>query len=136
MTTINRAAVAKNIKLVRSLLNLSMNEFGKKFGVTKDQVAAYENERSIPPQPLIIKVCELCGITTNDFITKPITKEEIVKEMFVILNNPTEKQTGNATELIELRKVIETLKQTIETQTRVIETQGKMMEQFSSLARR
>ena len=137
MTTINKEAVMHNMKLVRSLTGMSMNEFGKKLGgVTKDQIATYENGRANVPQPVVLRVCDLAGITQEEFLTKSITKEEIVKEMFVVLNNAAEQQTGSNQDVEELRKVIETLKSTIEAQGRIIEMQGRMMEQFSALVSR
>jgi hypothetical protein len=81
-------------------------------------------------------VCELAGITRTDFVTKSITKEEIVKEMFVVLNQTTAETTGGDRTAEELRKVIDALQQTISAQKMVIEMQSKMMEQFSSLVKR
>jgi transcriptional regulator with XRE-family HTH domain len=137
MTQINKDAIAHNMKLIRSLTGMSMNEFGKKIGdISKDQVASYENGRALPQEPTIIRVCELAGITRQDFVTKSITKEEIVKEMFVVLNQTTADTTGGDRASEELRKVIDALQQTISAQKMVIEMQSKMMEQFSALVKR
>jgi len=87
MTQINKDAITHNMKLIRSLTGMSMNEFGRKLGdISKDQIASYEGGRALPQEPTIIRVCELAGISRQDFVTKSITKEEIVKEMFVVLN--------------------------------------------------
>jgi transcriptional regulator with XRE-family HTH domain len=137
MTQINKDAIAHNMKLIRNLTGMSMNEFGKKIGdISKDQVASYENGRALPQEPTIIRVCELAGITRTDFVTKSITKEEIVKEMFVVLNQTTAETTGGDRTAEELRKVIDALQQTISAQKMVIEMQSKMMEQFSALVKR
>ena len=137
MAHTNKEAVSHNMKLIRSLTGLSMNDFGKKLGgVSKDQIASYEAGRALPPTPTALRICDLAGITQEEFLTKSITKEEIVKEMFVVLNNAAEQQTGSNQDVEELRKVIETLKSTIEAQGRIIEMQGRMMEQFSALVNR
>jgi transcriptional regulator with XRE-family HTH domain len=131
----NKDAVAQNMKLIRSLTSKSMNDFGTLVGATKDQIASYENGRALPQKPTILRVCEIAGITENEFLTNPITKEEIVKEMFAnITVNATDLTSITGDQVVELRKVIEAMQSTINAQSRVIEMQTKMLEQFSSLA--
>jgi len=132
--TPNKEAVQHNMKLIRSLTGLSMNEFGRRLDMSKDQIAAYESGRALPQAPTIIRVCEMAGISNTEFLNKKISKEEIVKEMFVVLNNATE-TTGSDQTIAELRKVIEAMQSTITAQLKVIELQGKMTEQFMAMSR-
>jgi transcriptional regulator with XRE-family HTH domain len=111
-----------------------MNEFGRRLDMSKDQIAAYESGRALPQAPTIIRVCEMAGISNTEFLNKKISKEEIVKEMFVVLNNATE-TTGSDQTIAELRKVIEAMQSTITAQLKVIELQGKMTEQFMAMSR-
>ena len=76
----------------------------------------------------------MAGISNTEFLNKKISKEEIVKEMFVVLNNATE-TTGSDQTIAELRKVIEAMQSTITAQLKVIELQGKMTEQFMAMSR-
>jgi transcriptional regulator with XRE-family HTH domain len=131
----NKEAVAHNMKLIRSLTGKSMQDFGTLVGATKDQIASYENARALPQKPTILRILEIAGITENEFLTNPITKEEIVKEMFAnITVNANDLSAIAGDQVVELRKVIEAMQSTINAQSRVIEMQTKMLEQFASLA--
>lgn len=128
---INREAVAHNMKLIRNLTGMTMHDFAAKLNISKDQVNNYEAGRSVPSKPIMLQVCQMAGITEEQLISKHITKEEIVKEMFVVLRETTANTTGENESLAALQKTVESLQRVIETQSKTIENLTRMLDSFS-----
>ena len=49
--------VAEMIKQTRKESNLTQEEYGLKFGVTRQTVSSWENERSLPDLQMLIDIC-------------------------------------------------------------------------------
>jgi transcriptional regulator with XRE-family HTH domain len=69
----------KNLQLIRQLTKLSRERFGKKFGVSKDQVFSYENEKK-PSQPsdLFLKdVATFAGVAVEQLKAQPLRQQDL-----------------------------------------------------------
>lgn len=116
---LDKDVVAANLLLIRNLTGLSMNDFAPRVGITKDQVNSYERARSLPPQPVLMRLAELAGITLEQLVMKKITKEEVIKEMFATLSEKGE---------LKKRDVVDATSETIKTMKATIDSQAKQIE--------
>ena len=51
--------IAEMIKKTRQDNNMTQEEYANKFGVTRQTVSSWENEKSMPDLQLIITICNL-----------------------------------------------------------------------------
>jgi transcriptional regulator with XRE-family HTH domain len=124
---VNKEAVAFNMKLIRNLTGKSMQDFGIMLGgLSKDQIHSYENNRALPQETTIQRVCQLADITRKDLLTKKLTEEEVVKEMFLKINVQQENESPNQ-RLAELKMVISEQRLIIETQRDMIKRLQEML---------
>jgi transcriptional regulator with XRE-family HTH domain len=70
--------LSDNLKLIRQLSELSQQEFGKLFGISKDKVFSYENERAQPNELIAAKIAEFAGITEEQLYKKKLKREDVI----------------------------------------------------------
>lgn len=130
---LNKDAIMANFKLIRNLTGLSMTDFGQKLGVSKDQVASYENGRALPNEGVIHRVCSLSGLSRYDLCFEHISKEGVIKEMFTVLNRNMEASNAETATVSELKSVINSMQMTINAQVKMIEMQQELLNEFRKL---
>lgn len=70
--------VAELIKKTRLDANMTQEEYGLKFGVTRQTVSSWENERSIPDLQMLIDICNTYQISLDRLLNE---NEEIVNKI-------------------------------------------------------
>lgn len=78
--------VAEMIKKTRTDEKMTQEEFGLKFGVTRQTVSSWENERSFPDLQMLIDICNTYHISLDkllnedhDFVQKIDFRKKVVK---------------------------------------------------------
>ncbi|MDT0538431.1 helix-turn-helix transcriptional regulator [Croceitalea sp. P059] len=69
----------KNIKKIRSVQNLSQQDFSKIFDLKRATLGAYEEQRSEPKIETIIKIANYFSISIDDLLTNELTVNELLK---------------------------------------------------------
>ena len=69
--------VAEMIKQTRTESNMTQEEFGQKFGITRQSVSAWENGRSMPDLQTLIDICNTYHISLDKLLNED--KEYITK---------------------------------------------------------
>lgn len=84
--------VAEMIKKTRTDEKMTQEEFGLKFGVTRQTVSSWENERSFPDLQMLIDICNTYHISLDkllnedhDFVQKIDFRKKVVKFLKPIL---------------------------------------------------
>lgn len=74
----------KNIKKLRSLHNLSQQDFGNLFAISRGSVGSYEEGRADPKIDTLVRISKYFKISIDDLLTKEqyaLEKVEMVKEV-------------------------------------------------------
>ena len=66
-----KMTVAEMIKKTRTEANMTQEEYGAKFGVSRQTVSSWENERSLPDLQMLIDICNTYHISFCNF---PVNK--------------------------------------------------------------
>lgn len=69
----------KNIKKIRAIKGLSQQSFAELFSLKRATLGAYEEGRSEPKIDTIIKVANYFSISIDDFLTKEITVNQLLR---------------------------------------------------------
>lgn len=64
----DKITIGKRIKYERSRLGLTLEEFGKSIGVSKQCLSGWEHGRNMPDVIALNSMSELCGIDIKDFL--------------------------------------------------------------------
>ena len=64
---IKRTAIGEKIREYRKKLRLTQEEASEKLGILRTTYARYETD-TIPPTNILIKICALFGITTDEIL--------------------------------------------------------------------
>lgn len=75
--------VNNNIRYLRKRMGLTQEQFAQKIGIKRSVVGAYEEGRAAPPLETLLKMAELFGISTDNFISKDYSQQTDDE-----LNNP------------------------------------------------
>ena len=62
--------VAEMIKKTRTEANMTQEEYGLKFGVTRQTVSSWENERSLPDLQMLIDICNTYHISLDKLLNE------------------------------------------------------------------
>lgn len=62
--------VAEIIKQTRTESNMTQEEYGLKFGVTRQTVSSWENERSLPDLQMLIDICNTYHISLDNLLNE------------------------------------------------------------------
>ena len=62
--------VAEMIKQTRTESNMTQEEYGLKFGVTRQTVSSWENERSLPDLQMLIEICNTYHISLDKLLNE------------------------------------------------------------------
>lgn len=62
--------VAEMIKQTRTEANMTQEEYGLKFGVTRQTVSSWENERSMPDLQMLIDICNTYHISLDKLLNE------------------------------------------------------------------
>lgn len=62
--------VAEMIKQTRTESNMTQEEYGLKFGVTRQTVSSWENERSLPDLQMLIDICNTYHISLDKLLNE------------------------------------------------------------------
>ena len=60
--------IGSNIRRLRTLHDLTQEEFGKLAGVSAMAVSQWENERAVPRMGAVQKISDALGVSKNDSI--------------------------------------------------------------------
>lgn len=66
----NDMTVAEMIKQTRTSENMTQEEYGMKFGVTRQTVSSWENERSMPDLQMLIDICNTYHISLDKLLNE------------------------------------------------------------------
>lgn len=80
--------IAEMIKKTRQANNMTQEEYANKFGVTRQTVSSWENEKSIPDLQLIITICNTYNFSLDSLLNddpKYVSKIDITQKFFRIL---------------------------------------------------
>ena len=66
--------VNDNIRYLRKKMGLTQEQFAQKLGIKRSVVGAYEEGRAAPPLETLLKMADLFGITTDDFISRDFSQ--------------------------------------------------------------
>ena len=69
----------KNIKKIRVIKALSQQAFAELFSLKRATLGAYEEGRSEPKIDTIIKVANYFSISIDDFLTKEVTVNQLLR---------------------------------------------------------
>lgn len=72
--------INNNIRFLRKRMGLTQEQFAQKIGIKRSVVGAYEEGRAAPPLETLLKMADLFGVTTDNFISKDysqLTEDEI-----------------------------------------------------------
>ncbi|CIO60739.1 phage transcriptional repressor [Streptococcus pneumoniae] len=64
--------IAENIKLTRLSSGETLEQFAKRFGVSKAVVCNWEHKRNAPKLPTMLKIADLAGVSVIDLLNKKI----------------------------------------------------------------
>lgn len=67
--------VTDNIRFLRKRMGLTQEQFAQKIGIKRSVVGAYEEGRAAPPLETLVKMADLFGVTTDDFISKDLSTQ-------------------------------------------------------------
>ena len=67
--------LSKNIRHLRREHKLTQSDVADQIGKSKENVSAYEKERSLPPIDVILKLSEIFQVTIDDLVNKDLSKE-------------------------------------------------------------
>jgi transcriptional regulator with XRE-family HTH domain len=70
----------KNIKKIRGLNNLSQQEFGNLFGLSRASIGSYEEERADPKIDALIKIAQHFKLNIHELLTTELHALEKNKE--------------------------------------------------------
>lgn len=83
--------VAEMIKKTRTAEKMTQEEFGLKFGVTRQTVSSWENERSFPDLQMLINICNTYHISLdkllnedNNFVQKIDFRKKVMKFLKIV----------------------------------------------------
>lgn len=62
--------VAEMIKKTRTEANMTQEEYGLKFGVTRQTVSSWENERSLPDLQMLIDICNTYHVSLDKLLNE------------------------------------------------------------------
>lgn len=84
--------VAEMIKKTRIDENMTQEEYGLKFGVTRQTVSSWENERSLPDLQMLINICNTYHVSLDkllnedhDFVQKIDIRKKVTKLLRAVL---------------------------------------------------
>ena len=67
----DKITIGNRIKYERSRLGLTLEEFGRQLGVSKQCLSGWEHGRNMPDVVSLNKMAEICGIEIKDFLYAP-----------------------------------------------------------------
>lgn len=73
--------LAKNIRLIRQVMNLTQPKFGKLFGATKGMIISYEKAIASPNELFVKRLSLLSGVPHADLLDTDLTEENIKIDM-------------------------------------------------------
>ena len=88
--------IAEMIKKTRQDNNMTQEEYANKFGVTRQTVSSWENERSYPDVHNLIMLCDIYSVSLDDLMKGDI--ETMKKE---VANTTLNKSPQDAIQLIQ-----------------------------------
>lgn len=97
--------IPTNLKYLRGKRGLTQVGLAKKLEKTSAAISDYEKGKSTPPMEVAFRICELFGITLDDFARRDLQKEDILEEEGILL----EKDTVYKSRYGEAQKHIKTL---------------------------
>lgn len=62
--------VAEMIKKTRTEANMTQEEYGAKFGVSRQTVSSWENERSLPDLQMLIDICNTYHVSLDKLLNE------------------------------------------------------------------
>lgn len=68
MIIVDKATIGIRIRYERSRLGLTLEEFGRKVGVSKQCLSGWEHGRNMPDVIALNTMAEICGIEIRDFL--------------------------------------------------------------------
>jgi len=77
--------LAKNIKHLRVLKNLSQEYFGTEIKVTRERIASYEHSRSTPPVDVLVSISEYFKLPIDVLIKNDLSKSN--NDTFIEIGN-------------------------------------------------
>lgn len=78
----------KNIKKLRGINNLSQQEFGKLFDLSRASIGSYEEERADPKIEALINISKYFNLNIDDLLTKELYNLEKMETEQINLNIP------------------------------------------------
>ncbi len=61
----NYCTFGENLKKMRTIRNMTQQEFGEKVGLSKAVVSKYENGMGYPTYDMLIRIAQYFGVTTD-----------------------------------------------------------------------
>ena len=74
--TFNTLHLPGNIRFLRKSLNLSQDDFGKRVGLNRGNIASYENGTAEPKICSLMKIADLYNISMIDLVLRDLTDEK------------------------------------------------------------
>jgi len=77
--------IAEMIKKTRQDNNMTQEEYANKFGVTRQTVSSWENEKSMPDLQLIITICNTYNFSLDSLLNedhKFVSKIDMTQKIF------------------------------------------------------
>lgn len=71
------STLGKRIESLRMELRISMNELGKRVGISHVQISNYESDTQSPTAAVLLKIADQLG-TTTDFLLKGTPTDELI----------------------------------------------------------
>ena len=62
--------VSEMIKTTRTKANMTQEEYGAKFGVSRQTVSSWENERSLPDLQMLIDICNTYHVSLDNLLNE------------------------------------------------------------------
>lgn len=76
MKQVDKATIGARIKYERLRLGLTLEEFGRQVGVSKQCLSGWEHGRNMPDVVALNTMANLCGIEIRDFLYAEPTDQE------------------------------------------------------------
>ncbi|MBE5738103.1 MAG: helix-turn-helix transcriptional regulator [Clostridiales bacterium] len=73
---LDKATIGTRIKYERLRLGLTLEEFGRQVGVSKQCLSGWEHGRNMPDVVALNTMAELCGIEIRDFLQAEPTEND------------------------------------------------------------
>ena len=76
--------VAEMIKKTRTEANMTQEEYGSKFGVTRQTVSSWENERSLPDLQMLIDICNTYHVSLDKLLNIVVQLSRQKSKIFIM----------------------------------------------------